>query len=243
MHKIKGQLRAKTLIPITKTGSEWQQRPETPALIRRIHTSSSKHAPHQCSDAGDTPDSASSRKTQDAGRRWRQNDLNLSRHLTQGPLRNLLTHLLACLAILYLGASQVSACVEGLEWGMTLDQVTAHLGATRQADPDQPQKYQALNARLDEIPVIQSTFELTPETGLRTLAYEFEVSDMTEVLAGLRHRYGQPLSMNIEDRQVNQQLWVWNTGEDLVTAVNSNSVGRQQFLISYRPSRLRPNTL
>ena len=30
-------------------GAKWQQRPETPALISRIHTSSSHHAPHQCS--------------------------------------------------------------------------------------------------------------------------------------------------------------------------------------------------
>ena len=31
-------------------GAKWQQRPETPVLISRIHTSSSHHAPHQCSD-------------------------------------------------------------------------------------------------------------------------------------------------------------------------------------------------
>ena len=30
-----------------------QQRPETPALIRRIHTSSSHHAPHRCSDSAE----------------------------------------------------------------------------------------------------------------------------------------------------------------------------------------------
>ena len=30
-----------------------QQRPETPALIRRIHTSSSHHTPHQCSDSAE----------------------------------------------------------------------------------------------------------------------------------------------------------------------------------------------
>ena len=33
--------------------AKWQQRPETPALIRRIHTSSSHHAPHQCSDSAE----------------------------------------------------------------------------------------------------------------------------------------------------------------------------------------------
>ena len=30
-----------------------QQRPETPVLICRIHTSSSHHAPHQCSDSAE----------------------------------------------------------------------------------------------------------------------------------------------------------------------------------------------
>ena len=33
--------------------TKWQQRPETPALIRRIHTSSSHHTPHQCSDSAE----------------------------------------------------------------------------------------------------------------------------------------------------------------------------------------------
>ena len=35
------------LLPELK--GKWQQRPETSALIRRIHTSSSHHSPHQCS--------------------------------------------------------------------------------------------------------------------------------------------------------------------------------------------------
>ena len=33
--------------------TKWQQRPETPALIRRIHTSSSHHTPDQCSDSAE----------------------------------------------------------------------------------------------------------------------------------------------------------------------------------------------
>ena len=33
--------------------AKWQQRPETPVLISRIHTSSSHHAPHQCSDSAE----------------------------------------------------------------------------------------------------------------------------------------------------------------------------------------------
>ena len=34
--------------------AKWQQRPETPVLISRIHTSSSHHAPLQCSDSAQT---------------------------------------------------------------------------------------------------------------------------------------------------------------------------------------------
>ena len=33
--------------------ANWQQRPEPPALIRRIHTNSSHPAPHQCSDSAE----------------------------------------------------------------------------------------------------------------------------------------------------------------------------------------------
>ena len=33
--------------------AKWQQRPETPVLISRIHTSSSHHTPHRCSDSAE----------------------------------------------------------------------------------------------------------------------------------------------------------------------------------------------
>ena len=39
--------------PFQKQRTKWQQRPETPALICRIHTSSSHLAPHQCSDSAE----------------------------------------------------------------------------------------------------------------------------------------------------------------------------------------------
>ena len=86
-------------------------------------------------------------------------------------------------------------------------------------------------------------FDLDQDAGLRSLAYEFNVDDMTEVLASLRKRHGQPVSTSIEDKRHTEQLWVWNTGDDLITAVKSDSANRQQFLISYRPSRLRPEML
>ena len=87
------------------------------------------------------------------------------------------------------------------------------------------------------------SFDLDPQNGLSSLAYEFALDDMTEVLAGLRARHGSPLSTSVEAGDRNDQIWVWNTGDDLITAVKRNAARQQQFLVSYRPSRLRPETL
>ena len=67
--------------------------------------------------------------------------------------------------------------------------------------------------------------------------------DMAEVLAGLRARHGTPLSTSIEEADSSDQIWVWNTGEDLITAVKRKANDEQKFLLSYRPSRLHPQTL
>jgi hypothetical protein len=96
---------------------------------------------------------------------------------------------------------------------------------------------------LDRLPASQVTFDLTPDAGLQSLAYEFAIADMTEVLAGLRARHGSPLSTSSMDPKQNEQIWVWNTGEDLITAVKHDGTTHQQFVIAYRPSRLRPETL
>ena len=126
---------------------------------------------------------------------------------------------------------------------MTLERVKAHLGDTQPTGDIQRHRYIAHDVKLDQIPVSQVMFDLDPAAGLRSLAYEFNVDDMTEVLASLRARHGQPLSTSIEDRRHMEQHWVWNTGDDLITAVKSDTENRQQFLISYRPSRLRPEML
>ena len=126
---------------------------------------------------------------------------------------------------------------------MTLERVKAHLGDTQPKGDSQLHRYIAHDVKLDQIPVSQVMFDLDQAAGLRSLAYEFNVDDMTEVLASLRARHGQPLSTSIDDRRHTKQLWVWNTGDDLITAVKSDTANRQQFLISYRPSRLRPEML
>ena len=157
-------------------------------------------------------------------------------------VRNLL--ITACLALLlFCSAGRVDACVEGLAWGMPFEQVTAHLGEGQAVNGQKTGRYVQRNVFLDRLPVSQATFEVDPEQGLTNLAYEFAIDDMTEVLAGLRAQHGPPLSTSLDHDSHNDQVWVWNTGEDLITAVKSDNADQQAFLISYRPSRLRPEML
>ena len=150
----------------------------------------------------------------------------------------------ACLGLLlFCGAGRVDACVEGLAWGMPFDQVANHLGEGQALNEQQTGRYVKRDVFLDRLPVSQATFEVDPEQGLTNLAYEFAIDDMTEVLAGLRAQHGPPLSTSLDHDSHNDQVWVWNTGEDLITAVKSEHADQQAFLISYRPSRLRPEVL
>ena len=68
------------------------------------------------------------------------------------------------------------ASLEGLAWGMPLDQVHAHLGEVHQANTTHPDRFIARNVMLDRLPISQVTFDLTPEAGLQSLAYEFAPS-------------------------------------------------------------------
>ena len=139
--------------------------------------------------------------------------------------------------------SAVHACVEGLAWGMPLEQVDAHLGQAKPIGDGPQERFEVQDVLLDRLPVSRVTFELSQSQGLQWLAYEFSIDDMTEVLAGLRARHGSPLSTSVEEANHNDQIWVWNTGEDLITAVKRNANEEQKFLLSYRPSRLHPQTL
>lgn len=145
--------------------------------------------------------------------------------------------------LLLCAAPSVQACVKGLVWGMPLEQLETHLGESQRLSQQHSGRYVIRNVLLDRLPVLQATFEIDPEQGLTHLAYAFAIDDMTEVLAGLRAQHGQPLSTNLVHDSHNEQVWVWNTGEDLITAVKSEHADQQAFLISYRPSRLRPEVL
>ena len=160
-------------------------------------------------------------------------------------IRTVLSALFACVlvACFVIDPSKASACVEGLAWGMPQAEINDHLnGAIRQEGLNQ-QRLIARNIYLDQLPVPQLTLDMNEQGGLESLAYEFSMDDMTEVLAGLRARHGKPISTSIKEANYEDQLWVWNTGEDLITAVKRTSGDVQKFLIAYRPSRLKPETL
>jgi hypothetical protein len=135
------------------------------------------------------------------------------------------------------------ACVEGLAWGMPQSEINDHLNGAIRQEGINHQRLIARNIHLDQLPVPKLTLDMNEQGGLQSLAYEFSMDDMTEVLAGLSARHGKPISTSIKENNYEDQLWVWNTGEDLITAVKRTSGDAQKFLIAYRPSRLKPEIL
>ena len=137
----------------------------------------------------------------------------------------------------------VDACVEGLKWGMDLSNVETHLGVSLIPIKEKTNQnlFEVKDIQISGLPVEALRVRIEKEAGLRQLAYEIDNENMTEVLAGLRYRFGSPVGTNvdIEDGSSEQQ-WIWHTGEDLIVAVRSN---RRPFLLSYRPSLLDPSFL
>ena len=137
----------------------------------------------------------------------------------------------------------VDACVEGLRWGMDLPNVESHLGVSLIPIKEKINQnlFEVKDIQISGLPVEALRVRIEKEAGLRQLAYEIDNENMTEVLAGLRYRFGSPVGTNvdIEDGSPEQQ-WIWHTGEDLIIAVRSN---HRPFLLSYRPSLLDPSFL
>ena len=137
----------------------------------------------------------------------------------------------------------VYACVEGLKWGMDLSNVETHLGVSLIPIKEKTNDnlFEVKDIQISGLPVEALRVRIEKEAGLRQLAYEIDNENMTEVLAGLRYRFGSPVGTNvdIEDSSPEQQ-WIWHTGEDLIVAVRSN---HSPFLLSYRPSLLDPSFL
>jgi hypothetical protein len=137
----------------------------------------------------------------------------------------------------------VDVCVERLKWGMDLSNVETHLGVSLIPIKEETNQnlFEVKDIQISGLPVEALRVRIEKEAGLRQLAYEIDNENMTEVLAGLRYRFGSPVGTNvdIEDGSPEQQ-WIWHTGEDLIVAVRSN---HRPFLLSYRPSLLDPSFL
>ena len=145
--------------------------------------------------------------------------------------------------IIQLTSRPVIACVEGLTWGMDLSTVEGHLGVSFKPINDglKSEFFEIKNVQLSDLPVKNLRVRVDDEQGLKQLAYEMDYENMTEVLAGLRHRFGPPVSTSVEvDGRSPQQQWVWHTGEDVITAIKSE---QRLFVLSYRPSLLDPSFL
>ena len=139
---------------------------------------------------------------------------------------------------------EAMACISGLQWGMdssTVEQrLEVSLETARSLDADSSAIYRVSDQHIGEIPVEQLDLRFGNQ-GLEQLVYSLPSESMTEVLAGLRTRYGSPVSTTIKHSdQAPQQVWIWNTEDDCITAVRAED---QKFLLSYRPSRLRPSLL
>ena len=137
----------------------------------------------------------------------------------------------------------VDACVEGLRWGMDLPNVESHLGVSLIPIKEKINQnlFEVKDIQISGLPVEALRVRIEKEDGLRQLAYEINNENMTEVLAGLRYRFGSPVGTNAEiEEGDSQQQWIWHTGEDVIVAVKSNE---RPFLLSYRPSLLDPSFL
>ena len=145
--------------------------------------------------------------------------------------------------LIHVFSQPVDACVEGLKWGMDLSNVETHLGVslTPLKNKINQNLFEVKDIQISGLPVEALRLRIEKESGLIQLAYEIDNENMTEVLAGLRYRFGSPVGTNIdiEDGSPEQQ-WIWHTGEDLIIAVRSN---HRPFLLSYRPSLLDPSFL
>ena len=145
--------------------------------------------------------------------------------------------------LIHVFSQPVDACVEGLKWGMDLSNVETHLGVSLIPIKEKTNQnlFEVKDIQISGLPVEALRVRIEKEAGLRQLAYEIDNENMTEVLAGLRYRFGSPVGTNvdIEDGSPEQQ-WIWHTGEDLIIAVRSN---HRPFLLFYRPSLLDPSFL
>ena len=151
--------------------------------------------------------------------------------------------IIVCVFLFQVFSQPVNACVEGLRWGMDLSNVESHLGVSLIPVNGKTNQnlFEVKDIKISGLPVEALTVRIEKEDGLKQLAYEIDNKNMTEVLAGLRFRFGSPIGTNVDvEDGFSQQQWIWHTGEDVIVAVKSNLT---PFLLSYRPSLLDPSSL
>ncbi len=137
----------------------------------------------------------------------------------------------------------VDACIDGLKWGMDLSSVETHLGVSLISIKEKTNQnlFEVQDFQISGLPVEALRLRIEKGAGLKQLAYEIDKENMTEVLAGLRYRFGSPVATNVDiEGGSSQQQWIWHTGEDVIVAVKSD---QKPFLLSYRPSLLDPSFL
>ena len=137
----------------------------------------------------------------------------------------------------------VFACVEGLMWGMDLQKIESHLGISFSPIKEETTQnlFEVKDIQISGLPVEVLRVRIENEDGLKQLAYEIDNENMTEVLAGLRYRFGPPVGTSVDiEGGSPQQQWIWHTGEDVIVAVKSE---HRPFVLSYRPSLLDPSFL
>ena len=101
--------------------------------------------------------------------------------------------------------------------------------------------FEVKDIQISGLPVDVLRVRIENEDGLKQLAYEIDNENMTEVLAGLRYRFGPPVGTSVDvEGGSPQQQWIWHTGEDVIVAVKSE---HRPFVLSYRPSLLDPSFL
>ena len=151
--------------------------------------------------------------------------------------------LIVFLFLTQLISEPVFACVEGLTWGMDLKKVESHLGISFSPIKEETTQnlFEVKDIQISGLPVEVLRVRIENEDGLKQLAYEIDNENMTEVLAGLRYRFGPPVGTSVDvEGGSPQQQWIWHTGEDVIVAVKSE---HRPFVLSYRPSLLDPSFL
>ena len=96
---------------------------------------------------------------------------------------------------------QAMACIPGLQWGIDSSTVEQRLEisfeSARSLDADSSAIYRVSNQHIGELAVEQLDLRFGNQ-GLEQLVYSLPSDSMTEVLAGLRTRYGSPVSTTIK---------------------------------------------